>query len=300
VAYRLENNEPVAASVRRCAIEELEDAIQHLQDGADDETRAVHEARKSIKKTRALLRLARSCIDGPYRQAQMARLREAARSLAQSRDASVALESLDLLAARYPDQLSAAAVDRVREAISPPRAGQHARSDVSEALEAAAKLLSGVCGKLAGMELRADGWELVEPGLRRSYLRGRERLAEVVDDPSPERLHEWRKRVKDLWHAAQILRPADPKRLRPLARDAHALSDLLGDDHDLAVLRAEALRGRREYFVDSAERDALTALIDRRRAELRRAALDLGAKVYARKPRALRGQTPSVGATQGV
>jgi CHAD domain-containing protein len=210
----------------------------------------------------------------------MARLREAARSLAQSRDASVALESLDLLAARYPDQLSAAAVDRVREAISPPRAGQHARSDVSEALEAAAKLLSGVCGKLAGMELRADGWELVEPGLRRSYLRGRERLAEVVDDPSPERLHEWRKRVKDLWYHHRVLRRAWPEVMGAYGDELDRLADELGRDHDLSAL-ADRLGSDSDAKPDlRALYHTVIDLIHATRTEALPGTLDLGGRLY--------------------
>jgi hypothetical protein len=44
--------------------------------------------------------------------------------------------------------------------------------------------------------------------LRRIYRRGRKAMQHAQADPTNENLHEWRKRVKDLWHAEQILRPA--------------------------------------------------------------------------------------------
>ena len=44
-------------------------------------------------------------------------------------------------------------------------------------------------------------------------------------DPSAEHLHEWRKRVKDLWHVAPSLQPAAPKRMNRLSRRAHTLAD---------------------------------------------------------------------------
>ena len=78
-------------------------------------------------------------------------------------------------------------------------------------------------------------------------------------------MHAWRKRVKDLRYAAEVLdvarargagRARHPKqakggaagsaagRLRTLARRADALGELLGEEHDLAVL-AERSAGRR-------------------------------------------------------
>jgi CHAD domain-containing protein len=103
-------------------------------------------------------------------------------------------------------------------------------------------------------------------------------------DPTTENLHEWRKRTKDLWHALQILRPAAPERTRKLAKRAHALSDLLGSDHDLAVLR-DYVEAHADCFPDDASRAALVALLDRRRRSLQRAALDLGRSVYGRRPK---------------
>jgi CHAD domain-containing protein len=106
----------------------------------------------------------------------------------------------------------------------------------------------------------------------------------VADEPTDEHLHEWRKRTKELWHALQILRPAAPKRMQARAKQAHRLSDLLGDDHDLAVLR-EHVATTACPAEDEATRTALLSLIDRRRASLQREALKLGARVYDRRPK---------------
>jgi hypothetical protein len=61
--------------------------------------------------------------------------------------------------------------------------------------------------------------------------------------------------------------------------EAHALSDRLGDDHDLAIL-AEWVHqhdaGGSEFF----------AAVDRRRGELQAEAFEMGARLYAEKPKA--------------
>ena len=60
---------------------------------------------------------------------------------------------------------------------------------------------------------------------------------------------------------------------------------MLGDEHDLAVLRA-TLEAEDESFADASTR-ALLDLVTRRRAELRAAMRSLGDRVFAERPRAL-------------
>ena len=61
------------------------------------------------------------------------------------------------------------------------------------------------------------------PGLQRIYRRGRLAMRAARKDPSAEHLHEWRKRVKDLWHATEIVGAARPKQLKRLPPRAQAV-----------------------------------------------------------------------------
>jgi CHAD domain-containing protein len=126
---------------------------------------------------------------------------------------------------------------------------------------------------------------MLTPGFERIYRRGRRALRDARTNTDTEHLHELRKRAKDLWHAAQVLRPAAPKQMKKLARAAHALSDVVGEDHDLAVL-LDAARERSDALRPG-ELSLLDALVGRRRARLQRRALARGRRVYARKPRKL-------------
>ena len=89
--------------------------------------------------------------------------------------------------------------------------------------------------------------------------------------------------MKDLWHASQLLRPADPKQMDALAKRLHALSDRLGEDHDFAVLAATAT-ARPQCFGDDPARDDFVALVTDRRQALQDDALARAAKLYRRKP----------------
>jgi len=122
------------------------------------------------------------------------------------------------------------------------------------------------------------------PGLRRIYRRGRRAYRTARREPSSENLHELRKRAKDLWYAAQILRPASPKQMKRQAREAHQLSNLIGEEHDLALLEERADE-RRDRFDDEATVAQLAGLIERRRDELRQEALRVGKRLYRKKPR---------------
>jgi CHAD domain-containing protein len=128
--------------------------------------------------------------------------------------------------------------------------------------------------------------QLLTGGMQWVYRRGRRALRAAEKRPDGERLHELRKRAKDLWHSAQLLEPAAPKRMKKLARRGHRLSDLLGEDHDLLVLRERA--EAQPELLEREELELLRALIDRRRNALEKDALALASRLYSRKPRKLR------------
>ena len=101
--------------------------------------------------------------------------------------------------------------------------------------------------------------------------------------PTDESLHEWRKRVKDLWYVMDILKPIRPGYTEDLGEEAHRLAALLGDDHDLAVLR-QVLSTSGDGPCDSASVEVILPLIDHRRAELQRDAFALGPALFGERP----------------
>jgi CHAD domain-containing protein len=195
------------------------------------------------------------------------------------------LDTLDELNERADDELPSGATAALRERLEGERdEAEAALREDQAAISAVVAELNSARTRTATWTFHSDGFEALEPGLARTYRRGRKAMRQASADPASENFHDWRKRVKDLWHALQILRPAAPGRMKPLAKRTHDLSDLLGDDHDLAELRRYA----KTYPQCLANRDALEALtgvIDRRRAVLQRRALEHGAKLYSARPK---------------
>jgi CHAD domain-containing protein len=280
--FRLGASEPADEGLRRIARGQLEIAEEGLERG-DKAGDGIHAARKALKRTRTLLRLARDELgNGAYRE-QNARLREAGRRLSGARDAQVMLDMLDALDKRHGDELPDGALDRLRGGLVEERERSRERLAESEGevSQARGDLETGRAA-VVGWKLRRDPAEL-SPGLRRIYRRGRRAARAAAEDPATETLHELRKRAKDLWYAARVLRRSGGKRLRAMGRDAHRLSDLIGEDHDLAILDDHAARSGNGQ--DAAGREALRAVISRRRHALQGEALTLAKGLYRRPPR---------------
>lgn len=125
-------------------------------------------------------------------------------------------------------------------------------------------------------------WDDLYCGIRRAYQAGRQARAAACDQPNDENLHEWRKRVKDLWYDLRILAAVWPEVMEDLADQAKKLGEYLGEDHDLAVAGG-ALKKQR---LNKTSFQVLAGLIERRRFQLQRAAFDLGNRFFVEKPKA--------------
>jgi CHAD domain-containing protein len=279
--YELEDAESPGEGVRRAARGRVDSALEQLHQDHDGEpATAIHDTRKDMKKLRSLLRLVRDSLGEERYRAENRRFRDAARRLSSSRDAEVKLETLSDLLERYPDE--APRVTALRRALEEERerlAGDE--TTLAREMDAAADVIAAGGDEIADWRLGHDDFDLVRAGVERAYRRGRKALRQVRESPSEEAVHEWRKRVKDLWYQLRFLHNAWPGGLKAVADEAHELSDLLGDHHDVAVLVEDA-RGRAP---DSPAIATLAELGERRQSELLAAALPLGERLYAEKPR---------------
>jgi CHAD domain-containing protein len=270
MAFRLSFDRDLNDSLRQIAREELTEAVRLLrEDYAEDPGTAVHEARKNLKKTRALLRLARSGLGKETYRAENAAIRDAARLISGARDADVMFQTVDLLAKREDARVSADEFAELRSRLGQSLGDGPAldRSGPAAVIDA----LGAVLDRLDGWPLDCE-WPTIGRGIARAYRRGRNAFVEADVNPTTELLHDWRKRVKDLWYHQRLLTDAWPAVLGVQSEEAHRLSELLGDDHDLGVL-AERASGNGDT--------GILELVGEARAEHLRDARRLGRRVYA-------------------
>jgi CHAD domain-containing protein len=269
--FRLHADEPVGVGVARVVTERVEHALEQLEGHAGPTpAKAVHEARKDMKRLRALLRLMRGSVDRDAYRRENAAFRDIGRSLSGARDAEVMLATLDALEERDAGALPPESAG-LRRALEAQRREIAAGGDGGH--EAVA-LLREARARVPAWTPHGDGFELLEDGLERTYRAGRRGWLDARGEPGDETWHGWRKQAKYLWHQVELLEELWPPIMEPLGHEAHALADRLGDDHDLAVLLRFA-----------AGQDApLDELVAGRRAELQADALRLGARLYAERP----------------
>ncbi|HST38572.1 MAG TPA: CHAD domain-containing protein, partial [Conexibacter sp.] len=98
MSYRLSLADAPSESIRACAREQLNGAVRELESPGDDPAKAIHQARKHLKKTRALLRLVRPALGNTVYHAENDALRDAAGKLSATRDADVLVATVDALA----------------------------------------------------------------------------------------------------------------------------------------------------------------------------------------------------------
>jgi CHAD domain-containing protein len=285
--YALQRDEEVAEGIERIAAGRADSAIEHLRGKRDEAfAEAIHEARKDLKKLRSVLRLVRAPLGDERYRRENVRFRDAGRMLSGTRDAEVKLDTLAALEERFGDDYPgpeltplAAALRRERQAL----ADGESRDNGGGSVAAAARQIEDGRDAISDWNLDGEGFDLIADGLKRAYRRGRKRFADTRELPSSENVHEWRKRVKDLWYHLRLVSEARPKKLGKAADDAHDLSDLLGDHHDLTVLREDAMQ-RAGLFDGDVLVDFVT-LVECRQGELVDSATALAEKVYAEKPK---------------
>lgn len=285
MAFAIEAGESVARGIRRIVRQQVDKALVGLGGRAEgDVEEVVHDARKRFKKVRAVVRLARAGLGRKVAGRENARFRDAGRPLSAVRDAGVLVATLDKLAASGGDPAALAALGPARDLLV--RRQEAVRREVLDAADVRPGLVATLTTArrdAKGWEVDGDGWDALGPGLGRIYRQGARARRAATDAPTDEHLHEWRKRVKDLWYALTILRPIRPAALDGRIDLAHALADRLGDDHDLAVLLA-TLDGPGGLPPGDPALAAVRPLVAARRAELRRDAFALGPGLYAERP----------------
>lgn len=284
MAYKFRLGERISDGVRRIGCEQIDQAVALLSQPSNRD-RGVHEARKCLKRIRALLRLARPALTPDTFRKENRRFRDIARSLSHARDGKAVLESLAKLEALPSQNGNDAVIAAVRTRLQ----SEHASS--GRALDQ--ETLSGVVERLRasrrhfGQLALKKGTDRVFQGLETSYRQGRKAQIRARWLGTGDAYHEWRKSVQQHWRQMQLLTDCWPAALEVRAGAARELSQALGDDHDLVELMARLHRHKSEG-ADAGEMDALTASCIDRQAELRRRSDRIGARLYAERPRAFR------------
>ena len=281
--------------LKRVAMEQLEAAARGFFDADTDFGSAVHEARKAIKRVRALIRLIESELEAKVFTFENRSLRDTARLISDVRASRAVADAARSMRDLYGDLLAEGTFEELMVRL------EHRRGVVElQALEDP-RLVGRVVRSLERAYNRYSSWPTdpearaaygigvrdafpsISPGLSSTYGKGRRAMAQAYTSRNASHFHDWRKRVKDFRHQMEFLMPLWPEVVSGMAVTADRLGLVLGEDHDLAELMG-LLGARPDLSPNPRERSLLAALAQQRRSELELAAEILGRRIYAEKP----------------
>lgn len=284
--YQFQIEEGISAEIIRNIGEELASAIEALQT-AEDPHEGIHDTRKSLKKIRAILRLARSgFLPETFRQANET-CRDNGRLLSDLRDATALIETLDKLREVHPNWVSAGNHSQIRSRLEAQRAELfHQVIEVDQTDHLVLENLTAFSDILATWEIAGSTFaQILKNGLFTAYRSGSKRFRKAYAFPTEENFHEWRKRVKDLWYHIQLLQACWPAMMIPFGEELHQLSGLLGDEHDLNVFHGKIANHSIQLESHESAELSLPEILEQAGNQLRDEAFPLGQKIYGEKPR---------------
>jgi CHAD domain-containing protein len=277
MAFRVRPEESIAHGLRRLAKKELASARQQLQRTSPPDDDAIHEARKSVKKVRAVVHLIEAD-DGRGLRGSKKRLRAVSRALSQSRDADAMIVILQKLLDRQPRLLSEHTLARVRHLLADHKHAVAQRTAREGSWKAAVQELRALHAAVKRWSPAHNRFGTLAPGLRVTHSRGRKAMARALERHRAADFHEWRKQLKALWYELRLIESSGAV----LHKDAVTLSRAetwLGEDHDVVLLCAY-LSSNQPFAYDSIEFQRLKQVGRQYQQELRRKAIASTKAIY--------------------
>ena len=265
--------------LRAALLTAFHDAVQTAKDAVGivdrSSTEAVHEARKGLRRARAVLELVSDALPKNERKAVRKALQEARRALSVPRDHAVAPEALGQLPLGDEDRTTAKRViDNAAEALP-------ATQEIKQVLaESAARAAAQGEALEAALPAEID-LDTVLDGIRGIYAEARH--ARRAGKRSKQWFHAWRRRSKELGYQLDVLCQHAGPRIHAIHSEIEGLSDTLGPAVDLVMVRDFV--GTYNQGITSEEVDRLTCAVDALLGDLVKETRKAGRDTFAQSPK---------------
>jgi CHAD domain-containing protein len=271
MSYEFKNDESIPDGVRRIVREEVASATERVKVKKDRDL-AIHEVRKGVKRVRGLLKLMRPALGEAYEKEDQV-WRELGRRLSALRDAGAMMGAFGELRASCPPRLYSPIRRRLLE---------NKREKSLDAAGILAKVAAGLKraeARLKSWPLHKEGFPAIGPGMKRTYRRGLRALRKARTEPSPENLHELRRRSKEHLYQLRLLAGLWDGKLHRHEKRVQHLEEMLGARQNLTVLKTKILE-QPESLGKPADVEKFLKVLDEMETDLTVGALKTGAQVY--------------------
>jgi CHAD domain-containing protein len=235
MAYRLKLQSSLGKDVKRILLSQIDRAYDELSSETVS-AKNIHEARKSLKRTRSLLRLVAMALPVKTRRQEIARFRDIAAMLAPLRDRQILMDTADQLLAHAHDDAHRHAIETLKSFLDSSDAIGTGTHDSRAAIANARSALAKAHKPIEKLKLKQIKRATLIEGLTAMYRKGRAAGRHAKSHPSDETFHEARKAVQHHARQLQLIAPLWPDLFNVKVSAARHLAQTLGDDHDLSIL----------------------------------------------------------------
>jgi len=282
MSFRLRPQESTEQGLRRLAIRELRAARKELRSTTPPRDEAIHEARKSVKKVRAILQLI-DADDGAGLSDSEDQLQGVNRRLSRLRDADAMMSILEKLRSESPRLVSKRTFMRARRRLSSHKHAVIAAAERKRVWTKAGRDLRKLRQATKRWRPAHRGFDVLAPGIRFTHQRGRKAMVRARKGQRAADFHEWRKEIKVLWYDLRLIEECDRSVRRDIAA-LHRAETFLGDDHNVVVLCAELSKDA-SICDGPLDLSRLRLAAERYQCALRRKAIGSIERIYKRQSR---------------
>jgi len=236
MAFQLKPRRSTSRELVRVFSTQLTLAIRELRRPGSRNTSIAHDARRHIKKARAVLRLVQRQLGDAYRPANR-RLRKAGRMLAPLADSAAVVDAVDVWRRSVHGKQNAAAVMRLRRHLVRASHQQFSPAQVAHMVRAAMRGIEQERERASTWALHTRGFRGLAPGLEESIRRARDAMAGAAERPTADMYHRWRRSVKALWLQVRLIERRCGNGLAGYECRLERLDGLLGDSHNIFLLQ---------------------------------------------------------------
>jgi CHAD domain-containing protein len=278
MSYRLRSDESVADGLRRLATKQVLSARDELRKTSPPHDEAIHEARKSVKKVRAIADLV-AADDGRGLAGCLKRIRKVNRTLSRLRDADAMLEILAKLRKMHPQTFDEHTFARMRRRLTASKQTMMKTAEEGGAWKKIDRALRRLRRDARRWQPTHRRFGAIAAGIRQSYRRGRKALARAKERQDAADFHEWRKQMKSLWYHLRLIAWCH-RGIGADVRVLHQAETWLGDDHNAVVLCEELSKGAPLCDLERLRRAA-----NQYQCDLRQKTIAKASRIYSRTPR---------------
>ncbi len=212
------------------------EAVSLVSKGSDISDGDIHDARVSLKKARALLKLLRPQLHGDFYLREYETMKRSGRALCGFREGAVHRKLLKEIRKKNPEVFRKLSHPVIDELLRKPEKTQGLPAETLEVLEEVGTSLKKSVYRIRFEPLGDLKQALLLRELVTTWSVARNAFLASRNDPSAKKIHEFRKRAKDFLYQLTFFRSLSPSRIRSVQRKTEEMTRDLGRHHDLAVL----------------------------------------------------------------